>query len=240
MAPRIFSILAIVTLSSSGFQGIEGGPEKGGDRPERGSGRPGQQEMMKRLDSDKNGDISFAEFSASERIQALEEGVRKKLFDRLDKDGNGTISKKELKPPHEGKGPRGGLPFFDKLEANKDQQVSFEEFSQNPRFKEMPTERVRRFFDRMDRNKDGFLSRKDHVKPGPGPRGKKGGRPEGGLKTLDTDGDGKVSEEEFKKGPGGKGVPEGLRKQMFKKLDQNQDGFLDASELREPRRGPKK
>lgn len=238
MAPRILIILAMVTLNSPGFIGSEDGPGKGEDKRDRRGGKPGFPDMMNRLDADKNGEISFVEFSASERIQSLEEDVRKKLFDRLDKNDDQVISKKELRPPHDPKGGRGGFPLFEKLDTNKDRQVSFEEFSQNPRFKEKPSEWVRRFFDRMDRNNDGVLSRKDHSKPGHDWRGKKGGRPEGGLKTLDLDGDGKVSKDEFKKSP--LGMPDELRKQMFLKLDKNKNGFLDADELREPRRGPKK
>ena len=80
--------------------------------------------------------------------------------------------------------------------------MSFEEFSASPKFKEMSlSERARRIFDRMDQNKDGFLSRKDHPKSGHDRRGKKGGRPEGGMKNLDKDGDEKVSKEEFQKSP---------------------------------------
>lgn len=243
MTRPIFITLALATLNSSGFCGCEDEPKKGEERRERDRGKPGFQDMMKRLDTDKNGKISFAEFSASERIQSLDDEVKKKLFDRLDKDDDGVISNDELRPPHDSKGPRGGhgFPPFEKMDTNKDLKVSFEEFSSNPRFKEMELERVRRFFDRMDRNDDGFLSRKDHSKHGHDRRGKKGGRPEGGMKNIDKDGDEKVSKEEFKKSPIGIGMPEEARQKLFQKLDKNSDGFLDSEELWELRKkGPKK
>ncbi|MBL6923321.1 MAG: EF-hand domain-containing protein [Akkermansiaceae bacterium] len=243
MVRTLFIILALMTLNSSGFIGFEADPKKGGDKPERGGERPSSQDMVKRLDADKNGEISFTEFSAGKRIQSLDEGVRKKIFDRLDKDSNGVISKNDLRRPHEPKGPHGGFVFppFEKMDANKDRQVGIEEFSNSPKFKEMPPERVRRIFDQMDRNKDGFLSRKDHSKLGHDRRGKKGGRPDGGMKNPDTNGDNKVSREEFQKSPFALGMPEEARQKLFQKLDKNADGFLDSSELREPRKkGPKK
>ena len=236
-------ILALVTLNSSGLMGRELDPKKGGDKPEQGGERPSSQDMVRRLDADKSGEISFAEFSASARMQSLDEGVRKKIFDRLDKDSDGVISKNELRRPHDPKGPHGGFafPLFEKMDANKDRQVGLEEFSNSPKFKEMPPERVRRIFDQMDRNKDGFLSRKDYSKLGHDRRGKKGGRPEGGMKNLDTNGDDKVSREEFQKSSFALGMPEEARPKLFQKLDKNADGFLDSRELREPRkRGPKK
>lgn len=243
MLRTLFIILALVTLNSSGFMGCEAEPKKGGDKPDRGGERPSSQDMVKRLDADKSGEISFAEFSASKRMRSLDEGVRKKIFDRLDKDSDGVISKNELRRPHDPKGPHGGsaFPLFEKMDANKDRQVGIEEFSNSPKFKEMPPERVRRIFDQMDRNKDGFLSRKDHSQLGHDRRGKKGGRPEGGMKNLDTNGDDKVSREEFQKGSFALGVPEEAREKLFQKLDKNADGFLDSSELRDPRKkGPKK
>ncbi|MBQ99366.1 MAG: hypothetical protein CMO60_00715 [Verrucomicrobiales bacterium] len=243
MAPTAFIILVLLTLNSSGFMGCEAEPRKGVNKPERGGERPSPQDVVKRLDADKNGEISFAEFSVSERMQALDEGVRKKIFDRLDKDSDGVISRNELRRPHDPKGLHGGFAFppFEKMDANKDRQVGIEEFSNSPKFKEMPPERVRRIFDQMDRNKDGFLSRKDHSKLGHDRRGKKGGRPEGGMKGLDSNGDEKVSREEFQKGPFVLGVPEEARQKLFQKLDKNADGFLDSSELRALRnKGPKK
>ena len=243
MVRTLFIILALLTLNSSGFMGCETEPRKGADKPDRGGERPSSQDMVKRLDADKNGQISFGEFSASKRMQSLDEGVRKKIFDRLDKDGDGVISKNELRRPHDPKGPHGGFafPLFEKMDANKDRQVGIEEFSNSPKFKEMPPERVRRIFDQMDRNNDCFLSRKDHSKLVNDLRGKKGGRPEGGMKNLDTNGDDKVSREEFQKGTFSLGVPEEARDKLFQKLDKNADGFLDLAELRDPRKkGPKK
>jgi len=230
MRRATFIILALATLFSHAYS--DGDPGKKSGKRERGGGRPGAPEMMKRLDTDKNGEISLAEFSASERIQSLDETIRKKLFDRLDKNDDGVISKNELKPPHGGP----GFPPIEKLDVNKDRQVSFEEFSNSPKFKQMPPERVRRIFDRLDRNKDGFLNRKDHVKPDPGRRGKKGG-----VKGFDLDGDDRISRGEFRQSPMALSMPEEARMKLFKKLDKNSDDFLDAEELRELRKKkPKK
>ena len=57
MVRTLFIILALMTLNSSGFMGFEADPKKGGDKPERGGERPSSQDMVKRLDPDKNGEI---------------------------------------------------------------------------------------------------------------------------------------------------------------------------------------
>jgi len=90
-------------------------------------------------------------------------------------------------------------------------------------------------FERLDKNGDGFLDAKDFEGrrggerrgPGGGPGGDAGRGPgdrpdrqrmRDALKAMDTDGDGKVSKDEYT-GP----VP-------FERLDQNGDGFLDAAD----------
>jgi Ca2+-binding EF-hand superfamily protein len=61
------------------------------------------------------------------------------------------------------------------------------------------------------------------------------------MKNLDTNGDDKVSREEFQRSSFALGMPEEGREKLFQKLDKNADGFLDSSELRDPwKKGSKK
>jgi collagen type III alpha len=78
-------------------------------------------------------------------------------------------------------------------------------------------------FDKMDANKDGFLTPDELKRPG-GPGGPGGERPNPAemFKRLDKDGDGKVSKEE---------APERM-KENFDKMDANKDGFLTPDELK--------
>jgi hypothetical protein len=71
-------------------------------------------------------------------------------------------------------------------------------------------------------------------KPGAGQPGRRG-NPEQMFKRLDTDGDGKLSAEEFKKiAERGQGrVTTEMADRMFTRLDKNKDGSLTLDELKE-------
>lgn len=111
---------------------------------------------------------------------------------------------------------------FRKLDANHDGKLAPTEFQGGaPRF------------GRLDRNHDGFLSR-DEIPwlssgsvPAKNEAKGKGKRTEspipGRLKSMDKDGDGRVSRDEFTG-----------RAAMFSRLDANHDGFLDRSDRTGP------
>ena len=69
---------------------------------------------------------------------------------------------------------------MEKLDENKDQALSFEEWSKSPRLKEFSEERKREMFDRIDRNDDGKLDEADR---GEGFRRGSGGEPPSGERS---------------------------------------------------------
>jgi Ca2+-binding EF-hand superfamily protein len=203
------------------------GRERGGENPKRDYFG----HMLRGLDKDGDGSISFAEFAAGGRVSRLPEEHQRRLFDRLDKNGDGQIRRNEI-PREAGK----IVPW--QFDADKNGKVTFEEFRKNPRVAKLPEERQQEIFDRMDRNGDGVLSPRDGGGRLPG-----GKVPPSPLASLDTDGNDSISLEEFQSNPRLKDQPVEARNKAFRKLDRDGSGELERKEWFSPRprgdRGPR-
>lgn len=137
------------------------GPE-GGARGPRGEARgprgTGKGHPMKKFDVDKDGFLSFEEFSKSPRLVRMKESKRRKLFDYLDQNKDGKLSMREL--------PRGqhhGPPEinFKKFDEDQSGGLSFEEFSKIPWVARIPEGRRKALFQKMDLKNDGEISPKE-------------------------------------------------------------------------------
>jgi Ca2+-binding EF-hand superfamily protein len=215
--------------------------DDGGPRGPRGGGkeRQGLREMMetwKRADTDGDGLITLAEFSAMERISQLPEEKRAEIFQRFDKNGDGKIGPDELPRP------QGGMPSLFQVDANKDGRIVFEEFQNLSFVKRLPLERQRALFERMDNDKDGAITAKDRPQGGP-PRdgkwdgkrdGKGGGRGPGFaelIQPLDRNGDAALDFEEFRQAPFLRGKSEDEQEDRFEEMDRNGDLKIDAADF---------
>jgi Ca2+-binding EF-hand superfamily protein len=127
------------------------------------------------LDKDRDGKISFEEFSASEWLKDATPEERKKHFDRMDLNNDGVLTPEDFRrrPPGSRAWDR-RRPLFDpqalrNLDTDEDGALSFEEWSKSPHFENLPEERLREWFDRMDRNDDGRLDEADRPEGPPRP-----------------------------------------------------------------------
>jgi Ca2+-binding EF-hand superfamily protein len=102
------------------------------------------QRILERVDADKDGKISKAEFDA--------EGS--KLFAKLDENGDGKIASNEMPQRHWAKF---GGKMFDRIDADKDGNVTKAEFQAAGE----------KMFQRMDKNGDGIIEKDEmsHGKP---------------------------------------------------------------------------
>jgi len=103
---------------------------------------------------------------------------------------------------------------WEKLDQDNDGKISRAEWQRNEQA-----------FNRMDADKDGFLTKEELRSAA----GEFRGRHRNGLKGMDTDADGNISRSEWKG-----------KEETFNRLDANNDGVLSRDELRgaRKRRGP--
>ncbi len=116
--------------------------------------------------------------------------------------------------PGQRPGTAGGMGVMD---TNEDGTISREEWTGDGET-----------FDRLDRNDDGLLARDEIQRQFGGGRGRggRGADPQARFQGLDSDGDGRVSQQEFP-GPA----------QMFETMDADGDGFITLEEMQNSRPG---
>jgi len=158
-----------------GERGQRGGPggERGGPGGERGGARGMEIPIIQALDADKDGQISSEEMANAATALAT-----------LDKNDDGVLDRAEMMPARSERGGRRGGPgpgsgegdtnaFVDRMMENDtdgDGKVSADE----------APERMQGFFQRLDGDKDGFLTKDEITEASKRWSGKGGGRRDGG------------------------------------------------------------
>lgn len=240
-----------MTASAYG-QSPEGEPKNRPFDPNRDRKHP--MEHWKKADTNQDQKISKEEFTQLPRISQLPADKQEKLFAHLDKDQSGTLDGRELMPkagsnapgeaPQED-GKRRPMPRIAEMDTNGDKKITFEEFVAGEMIAKLPEDRRRKFFDNMDRNKDGVLSPEDGPPPGQGPR-KPDGKPEGGpfkppgnangphperiFADADVNQDKQIDFAEFQKSSVASRMGEDAQEDLFESMDANKDQKVDQTE----------
>lgn len=217
------------------------GAKKPGKEDHRGDDRNGGRKMpnlWEKADTDGNGLISASEFAAMERMTKLPEKKRLAIFARLDKNGDGQIDRKEI-PRRRPDGRR----LLEKVDKNKDGRVVYEEFLNLGFVARLPEEKQRALFAKMDRDKDGALTSKDHPRDRfrpDGKRGPKNGKPNPMhlVESLDENGDRALTFEEFRKARFIKEKGEDEQEDSFEKMDRNGDLKIDRLDFPKAEKKP--
>lgn len=147
--------------------------------------------------------------------------------------------------PADGGGKMRALEFWRKVDSNQDQKITMEEFRQLQRISQLPADKQEKLFGHLDKDKNGSLDgaelRPQNGGPGgPGQGGATPGTPGGPqdarkrpfprIAELDTNGDKKISFEEFIASPMIAKLPEDRQKKIFGNMDRNGDGSLSPED----------
>ncbi len=167
-------------------------------------GKRGQAEKLLMLDRDKDGKVSFEEFT-----------VPKVVMNKADEDKDGAISKQEADPNAALQGGGSGDPekdidgFMERFDKDKDGMIARAEYTGPAQI-----------FDRVDTDKDENLTR-DEIAKFMQAAAKRGGTtgPADFVQRFDKNTDGRVTLEEF-------GGPE----TSFARLDVNGDGVVTSTD----------
>ena len=187
-------------------------PERKPEKEQKGGKSPKQHgdALFQKLDANGDGKITKDELP--------ERGAQK--LSRLDRNKDGIIDRKEFDAMSRRRGGGGGDwgKRLKAMDANKDGSVSKDEWKGRPEH-----------FARLDSDKDGVISSSeiDAFSKRARQQGGWKNRPGDALfRRLDTNGDKKISKEEWK-----------LNADLFAKFDANGDGFVTADEVTPKTRG---
>lgn len=132
----------------------------------------GNGDMFGMLDKDKDGVITSEEFFAGPRMVNVPEDQKEKIFSRIDTDGNGKITPEEIRKMRQ-ESQEKHMREIRELDTDKSGGLSFEEMSKGRFFSQLPEEKRKQIFVRMDTNGDGQITPEDKPQgPRPHPEGR--------------------------------------------------------------------
>lgn len=126
----------------------------------RGGKRGGIMPRIAELDLDQDRKISFEEFTKAPMIAKLPKERQRKMFENMDRNDDGFLSPEDR--PAQGPGPRRegppiGPKVFERIDANKDQQIDFSEFQKFPSVAQRSEDEQEDRFQKIDANSDGKI-----------------------------------------------------------------------------------
>jgi Ca2+-binding EF-hand superfamily protein len=150
----------------------------------------GEGEMFGMLDKNNDKVITSEEFFAGPRMANMPQEQRDKLFARMDLDGDGKVTPEEIRKMRQESHEK-HMREVRELDTDKSGGLSFEEMSLGKFFSQLPEEKRRQIFERMDTNGDGQITPEDKPQ-GPRPQPENREREERGERSKVRDADGEA------------------------------------------------
>ncbi len=150
----------------------------------------GEGEMFGMLDKNNDKVITSEEFFAGPRMANMPQEQRDKLFARMDLDGDGKVTPEEIRKMRQESHEK-HMREVRELDTDKSGGLSFEEMSLGKFFSQLPEEKRKQIFERMDTNGDGQITPEDKPQ-GPRPQPENREREERGERSKDRDADGEA------------------------------------------------
>ena len=120
----------------------------------------GEGEMFGMLDKNNDKVITSDEIFAGPKMANMPQEQREKLFARMDLDGDGKVTPEEIRKMRQESHEK-QMREFRELDTDKSGGMSFEEISLGKFFSQLPEEKRRQIFERMDTNGDGQITPED-------------------------------------------------------------------------------
>ena len=170
-------------------------PEKRGENSQNGVERNGkirhqherEGKMFGMLDKNNDKVITSEEFFAGPRMANMPQEQCDKLFARMDLDGDGKVTPEEIRKMREETHEK-HMREVRELDTDKSGGLSYEEMSLGKFFSQLPEEKRRQIFERMDTNDDGQVTPEDKPQ-GPSPQPEKRERGEPGERSKERGAD---------------------------------------------------
>lgn len=131
----------------------------------------GHGDMFGMLDKNNDKVITSEEFFAGPRMANMPQEQRDKFFARIDLDGDGKVTPEEIRKMRQESHEK-QMREFRELDTDKSGGLSYEEMSLGKFFSQLPEEKRKQIFARMDTNSDGQITPEDKPQgPRPHPEG---------------------------------------------------------------------
>lgn len=180
---------------------------------------------FREVDTNHDRKLAFSEFKQLKRLQNMEEGKQRRLFDFLDLNQDGHLDMREVHVPKR-RWAASGRREFHHFDINRDGSLSLVEFSAFLKASKTEGLDVAKSFERLDQNSDGKIERYELVA-----KISRFASNNLDFSKHDVDGNGGLVYAEYTQIPWVVRLPDERRKKLFERIDADDNGEISIKEI---------